>query len=191
MVLGLRDNGMEMTVATTWWKKEGLEPIVFKPNWEDDEGARPKLTRLLKLVDEKSRSEKIFILGISAGASLAMNVFLQRPEKIEKMVSLCGRLRMGFSKNIITRELQKQTLENKAFAESVMLLEKNVYKLKGKDKKRILTVSAKFGDELIPIETSQMVGAKNILIPTPEHILSIFLGLTFNFKPIKDFLLKK
>jgi len=191
VVSGLGDNGKSLAMGCRWWKKEGLRPTIFLPCWDNKEGVKPKLARLLKLIDKKSKKEKIFILGISAGASLAMNAFLQRMDKIEKMVSLCGRLRLGWSDDEILKKLQKNTLKRKACKQSVKFLEKNIDKLEKKDRKRILTVSAKFGDELIPRETSQLSGAKNVLIPTLEHVLSIFSGMTNNFKPIKRFLLGK
>jgi len=191
VVSGLGDNGRGLAVGSAWWKKEGLRPIIFLPNWENNEGIEPKLTRLLKLIDKESKKETIFLIGISAGASLAMNAFLQRLEKVEKMVSLCGRLKLGWSRDKIAKKLQKDTFKHLAFEESVKLLESNIENLGKKDRKRILTVSAKFGDEIIPIGTSQMEGAKNILIPTMEHILSIFSGMTVNFEPIRKFLLEK
>ena len=191
VVSGLGDNGRELKLASTWWKKEGLEPIIFLPHWENEKGVKPKLTRLLRKINIESRDKKILLLGISAGASLAMNAFLMKPEKIEKVVSLCGRLKMGLSKDMIRRKLQENTLKRRAFRESVELLQKNLNKLAKIDKKRILTLSAEFGDEVIPLETSTLPGVKNIMIPAIEHVISIFSAMTVNFEPIKKFLLKK
>jgi hypothetical protein len=55
---------------------------------------------------------------------------------------------------------------------------------------KILTVSAENGDELIPIETSQIEGATNILIPNLGHLLTITSALTKHFEEIKKFLFK-
>lgn len=191
VVSGLGDSKRELGLGSAWWKNEGLRPFIFLPNWGNGKGVKPKLVRLLKMIDKESGKETIFLMGISAGASLAMNAFLQRLDRVEKMVSLCGRLRFGYSPDKIRRKMQKETLAYRAFRESVKLLESNVKNLEKKDRKRVLTVSAKFGDELIPIETSRLEGAKNILIPTAEHILSIFGGMTVHFKPIREFLLGK
>lgn len=185
------DNKREIGLGSAWWKKEGLKPIIFLPKWGNGKGVRPKLARLLKMIDKESGKEPVFLMGISAGASLALNAFLQRLDRVEKVVSLCGRLRFGYSPDKIRKKMQKETLVFRAFRESVKLLETNIKNLEKKDRKRILTVSAKFGDELIPIETSQMEGAKNILIPTAEHVLSIMAGMTVHFKPTKEFLLGK
>jgi len=191
VVAGLGDNKLELTIASNWWKKEGLEPIIFLPRWENKKGVKPKLARLLKMIDKESSKDKIFLIGISAGASLAMNAFLKRLGKVEKMVSVCGRLKMGWSDNEISKKLQKNTLTRRAFKESVKLLEDKIKDLKEEDKKRIMTVSAEYGDELIPIQTSKIDGADNITIPTIGHLITITSAMTNNFGPIKKFLLGK
>jgi hypothetical protein len=155
--------------------------VVFIPNWDDTEEIESKLARLLALIDKEKPN---YILGISAGASLALNAFLR--SDIEKYISVCGRLRMGFSNNIIERKLQEDTLKTRAFKESVEMLEKS--EIVNLDK--ILTVSAENGDELIPIETSQIEGATNILIPNLGHLLTITSALTKHFEEIKKFLFK-
>jgi dienelactone hydrolase len=191
VVTGLGDNGKADEVATGAWKSEGLDPIIFVPRWENGKGVKPKLARLLKVIDRESKKEKIYLMGISAGASLAMNAFIQRLQKVEKMVSLCGRLRMGWSDNLINKKLQENTLKVPGFKESVKMAEKGIKKLSADDKKRILTVSAEIVDELIPIETSQLNGAKNILIPGIGHLLTITAGMTKHFGEIKGFLMGK
>lgn len=188
MVTGLGDDGKATALATVGWKKLELRPIVFVPKWENKEGLESKLAKLLEIIDKESKTEKIFLLGISAGASLAMNAFMQRLDRLEKLVSVCGRLRFGWSRDKIKRKLQENTLSYLAFRESVEMLEKNIKYLGKVDRRRIMTVSAKFGDEMIPRGTSQLPGAKNILIPTIGHLLSILSAMTANFEPIRKFL---
>lgn len=166
-----------------------MEPIIFLPNWENNEGIKPKLVRLLKIIDKESRKETILLMGISAGASLVMNAFVKKLDKVEKAVSLCGRLKLGWSKNKVNKKLQQDSLKNRAFKQSVKLAENNIKGLGKIQKKRILTVSAKFGDELIPIGTSKIEGVKNISLPRLGHLLSITAGMTVKFGPIKKFLL--
>ncbi|MFA6518059.1 MAG: hypothetical protein WCV93_00190 [Candidatus Shapirobacteria bacterium] len=188
VVTGLGDDGKATALATVGWKKLELRPIVFVPKWENKEGLESKLAKLLEIIDKESKTEKIFLLGISAGASLAMNAFMQRLDRLEKLVSVCGRLRFGWSRDKIKRKLQENTLSYLAFRESVEMLEKNIKYLGKVDRRRIMTVSAKFGDEMIPRGTSQLPGAKNILIPTIGHLLSILSAMTANFEPIRKFL---
>lgn len=191
VVTGLGDNGKADEMAAAAWKLEGLKPIIFVPRWENGKGVKPKLARLLKVIDRESKKEKIYLMGISAGASLAMNAFIQRLDRVEKMVSLCGRLRMGWSDNVINKKLQENTLKVRGFKESVKMAEKEIKKLTDDDKKRILTVSAEIVDELIPTETSQLEGAMNILIPGIGHLITITAGMTKYFGEIKEFLMAR
>jgi len=184
VVAGLGTMGPELELVVAWWKKEGLEPIVFVPGWDNSEGIEPKITRLLELIDNEKPN---YLMGISAGASLALNVFLKKQDLVEKYVSVCGRLRMGLSNNIIERKLQEETLRTRAFKESVELLEKS--EILNIDK--MMTVSAIGGDELIPINTSQIDGATNIVVPNLGHLLTITSILTNNFGEIKIFLEKE
>jgi pimeloyl-ACP methyl ester carboxylesterase len=188
VVTGLGDDGKPTALATTGWKKQGLAPIIFVPRWDNNEGVAPKLTKLRKLIDRESKGEKIFLLGISAGASLAMNAFIKRPNKVEKMVSVCGRLRLGWSRDKISRKLQEETLKHLAFKESVEMVEKNIEKLTEGDRKRILTISARLGDELIPLSTSQLAGAKNVFVSGLGHVLAIASAMTVEFEEIRRFL---
>ena len=51
-----------------------------------------------------------------------------------------------------------------------------------------MTVSARFGDQLVPKGTSHVEGARNITIPTAIHGISITMALTLFKKPIIDFI---
>ena len=182
------DDGKATKLIVAGWKKLGLAPIIFVPGWDNEEGVAPKLTRLNKLIDKESEGKKISLLGISAGASLAMNAFIKRLNKVEKMVSVCGRLRLGWSGDKIGRKLQEETLKHLAFKESVEMVEKNIEKLTEDDRKKILTISARLGDELIPLSTSQLAGAKNIFVSGLGHVLAIASAMTVEFEEIKRFL---
>lgn len=188
IVAGLGDNGRELKIASAGWKKEGLKPIIFLPKWDNNETAKTKLVRLIRVIDVESKKGPVFLVGISAGASLAMNAFVQRLDKVDKMVSLCGRLRFGWSRGMVKRKLQEDTLKHRAFRESVELLTEKVGLLKREELQRIMTVSAKHGDELIPIGTSKLRGATNTLVPTIGHLISIAAAMTLHFQPIKKFL---
>lgn len=185
VVTGLGDNGVATELVTKGWSNLGFEPIMFVPDWDKNEGIEPKIERLIDLIDKE---EKVILLGISAGASLAMNVFLQKLDKVEKVVSVCGRLRFGWSENLISKKLQEGTLNYKAFSESVKMLERNIKKLADEEKKRVLTISAELGDEYIPPQTSQLDGATNVLMPTMGHLVTITSALTNNFGIIDKFL---
>ena len=68
------------------------------------------------------------------------------------------------------------------------LFESREESLTPKQRKRILTLHAQFGDQMIPTETTTMHGAHNVAIPSAEHNLSIFLALSSFSKLIIKFL---
>src|SRR4030066_1457339 len=70
VVLGLGDEIGAMAIPIWWWKQQGIEMVIFQANWKSDEIYQDKLTRLLKLIDQKSKEEKVSLIGTSAGGSM-------------------------------------------------------------------------------------------------------------------------
>ena len=67
------------------------------------------------------------------------------------------------------------------------MFEQNETSLIKNDRKKIMTVRALF-DELVPDNTSYVIGANNKRLKTIEHVFSIWIGLSF-YKPLTKFLL--
>lgn len=192
VIPGLGDHkatGIKMLeIATNHWRNQGLEPIIHSVGWHDGENEfQPKLERLVDLIDELvDKGDKVSIVGTSAGGSAALNAFIERKDTVHKVINVCGRLRKG----VLTgaRSFGAKTASSPAFAESVKLCEANLDTLTDKDKQKIMTVRAMFGDELVPSDTTVIKGAYNTQVPTPEHILSIGAALTVFSKPVILFL---
>lgn len=147
-------------------------PIIFVPEWENNEKFEDKLNRLLNLIDQESREGKISLLGISAGGSLVINAYLQRKSKIHRIVTVCSQLRQSHM-------VKNTTLsKSKAFKESVLKAENKIKALDETEKKQILNVRSLLKDELVPKDTSVIKGTKKIEIPTEAHILTIVMALT-------------
>ncbi|MCX6794225.1 MAG: hypothetical protein NTY06_03950, partial [Candidatus Gottesmanbacteria bacterium] len=106
---------------------------------------------------------------------------------IHRVVNICGRLRVSPTTGF--RSFASRTKSSPAFAQSVKLFEKREGDLQAADKKRMMTVRAMFGDELVPSDTATVDGAYNIAIPTTEHVLTIAAALTVFSKPIIKFLI--
>lgn len=174
---GLSDRVEQITKATNFWRKRGLEPHVVRMGWRDVEqkSIEMKLDEIIALAERLSNSGRVSILGISAGGSAALNAFISRPDLFFKATNVCGRLRAG---NHHFRSFEKMSKTSKMFRESILKFEKSETEIPHEFRERILTVSALFGDELVPADTSGLEGAKNIRIPTVEHGLSIGLALT-------------
>lgn len=186
---GLGDKTGILKILTNHWKKRGLHLIFHAVGWQDGEDFQPKLNRLLDFVDQLTKNDgRVSIVGTSAGGSAALNAFIKRRNKIHKIINVCGRLRTGPEKGI--RSFQTTTTPSRAFAQAVKLAEAQEHTLSKADRKRVMTVRARFGDQLVPAETTFLDGAYNTSIPTAEHMLSIGAALSLFSKPILKFLQK-
>lgn len=188
IVPGLGDEVRGLTFITHHWRKYGLNPLVYSVGWRDGEMTfRPKLTRLVRLIDSlKSKGQVVSLVGTSAGGSAVLNTFVERSQAIHRVISVCARLRVGKQKGF--RSFQARTASSPAFAQSVKLFESVEGQLTKKNRERIMTIRALLGDELVPAETAMLRGAYNVTIPTLEHMFSIVMALTFFSKPLIRFL---
>ncbi len=180
---GLGDHMDHAEWATRNWPRIGLQPIVCSMGWRNGEHFATKFEKLLALVDEHFRNgNPISVIGLSAGGSAALNLFAARSDRVKYAISICGRLRQGdeFS-------FRKRTRTSPAFAESVLLFEQQEKMLSEEQRKKIMTVRARFGDELVPADTATVRGAQNVTIPTIEHSLTIYLALDPFSKIITDY----
>ena len=186
-VPGLGSDVSKARLATNFWHGKGFNPVVFDMQWRDGEHFEPKFRRLLGLVDEQLDKGKVSLVGMSAGGSAVGNAFLERRNKVNAMVNVCGRLRGGTVTGF--RSFANMTKTSVAFAESVVRFEEGEPSLTESDRQRVLTLRS-LADELVPGETSTITGATNLRISSIEHMLSISLAVTLYSHTIKGFLRK-
>jgi len=110
--------------------------------------------------------------------ALVLNAFLEVP-KINAVVNICGRLRAG--KNVFPT-LEQAASQSPAFKDSVELFEKGEPLMKAEQRKRVMTFTPLW-DEVVPKETVFLKGAVNKTMPSGEHMVSGFLGMTL-FAPM-------
>jgi hypothetical protein len=183
---GLGDHVDYVKWVTRNWNQWGLLPIIHSMDWRNHKKFETKLQKLLALVDEHSKDGAgISIVGLSAGGSAALNLFTLRSDVIKNAVNICGRLRQGNEASF-----KKRTKTSPAFAESVLCFEKQEQTLSEGQRKRIMTIRADFGDELVPADTATLEGAINISLPTIEHNLTIYLAMSIFSKILITFLKK-
>lgn len=185
IIPGLGDNVKLTTLGTNHWRNHGFIPLVHSVGWHDDVNEFvPKLNKIVDLID--SLPNKVSLVGCSAGGSAVINAYSSRKGKIHKVVNVCGRIRIGKIDGF--RGFTKKTASSQAFAQSVKLSDNNLKTFNKQDLSKIMTVSAMFGDQLVPKDTSYLEGAYNYDIPTGEHVLSISMALTLYSKNILNFL---
>jgi esterase/lipase len=172
------------------WKKKGLLPIIYRANWFNQENLETKLNNLKVFVDKESaNNNKVSVIGCSAGGSLALNLFLARGDLINKVISVCGRLKKGDYKGF--RSFETRSKNSKAFEESVISLEEEIDNLTHDQLERIMTINPLFGDELVPSDTAIIYGAKNTTIPTIGHTISIHMALSVFSNTLTSFIKDK
>jgi len=188
IIPGLGNGVAKHKWITKGWKKFGIIPHVFDAKWKTEEkGFQRKLEKALKLVDSLiHKNSRISILGNSAGSSFAINIFSERKKQINRVVINCGRIREGdwpwFS-------FDQATKLSPSFKESVLKSQQVEKTFTNTDRKKILTLRPLF-DEIVPGFTVPIFGAKNIIIPSLEHSISIALNMTLFKNQIIDFILE-
>jgi hypothetical protein len=188
VIPGLGDKTGLLQCATYHWRIFDLNTIIYPFGWHDTSVSYEKsFTQLLSLIDERiANGDTVSLIGTSAGASAVINAYSKRKSSIYRVVNICGRLRKGSQKGF--RSFASRTRSSSTFAKSVLYAEKNIDKLSTHDRKKILTIRPLFGDELVPADTVLVKSAKNIQIPTIEHVLSIAFAVTLFSQKIISFL---
>lgn len=190
MIPGLGNDSIHIyNPMLNWWRKKGIEMLLFKTEWRSEENHQNKLKRLLDLIDEKAKNNKVALIGMSAGGSLALNAFCERKNKIDKVITVCSRLRIGKMNGL--SGFKKRVEGYPSFKESIIRTEEKEKLLSEKERQRIMTVHALFGDQLIKANTAIIDGTKNITVPTMGHRISIASSLTIFSKPLREFIVEK
>jgi hypothetical protein len=143
-----------------------------------------KFKLFLEKVDEIiNNGNKISIIGISAGASVAINTFYLRKDRINKAISVCGRLR---DQNVKQRFYYPKEKLN-IFKESILLCEKTLSNLTNEDRKRLLYFLPLF-DDVVPVKTMEIKGASSKKIYSIQHMFNILYTIRIYSKFIIDFI---
>lgn len=177
---GDRKSSRLMGLATKHWENHGIRVTVCNVGWQDGSlEFKLKLEEIKKLIDQLSKKGPVSIIGCSAGGSAAFNAFLEQNHIIQKAISICARLRSGKG------EFRPRS---KLFEQSVLFFEGQESRIPDELKKRMMTVSAQFGDPRVPEDTSHLEGAYNTKIRLKGHGFSIAMALTLLKKPVIDFI---
>lgn len=187
-VPGLGEHTTLYKHLTSDWPKYGLNPVIHSIRWRDKNSHfQSKLQRLVSLIDTLYESgNTVSLVGVSAGASAALNAFTERKEQVSRVVSVCGRLRTGREKGF--RFYETLFARSPALESSVKQFEENERNLSMEDRRRIMTTRAKFADISAPKETSILDGSYNKEIPMAVHMPTIIVALKIFPKPITVFL---
>jgi hypothetical protein len=188
IIPGLGDKIALFSILKRHWQNNGVELVVYSLGWRDKENFDSKLKKLTQLIDEQHAKKgiQVSLIGCSAGGSAILNAFIERKNSLHKVINICGRLRTGKQKGF--RSLKTRSKSSISFNQAVKLFEQQENLLSSEDRKRIMTIRALLGDELVPSDTTTINGAYNLAIPTVEYSISIILALTILSKSLISFL---
>jgi pimeloyl-ACP methyl ester carboxylesterase len=171
--------------AFRWWRIYGVRPQLFHVNWANGEPFQPKLQSLLQLIDDITASgDRVSLVSASAGASAALNAFVARPEKIQRVACICGKIQRPEAVSPVLYQ------RNPAFQDSMQMLAASLAKLQPSDRARILSTHPLF-DEMVPVPDTRLDGAIYQVLPSAFHLISIGYGLTLGSWRIARFLKKR
>lgn len=186
IIPGLGDDARYTKFLTrNWEKKYGIKITVMTFGWT---GEANKFQERFDVIDEKinkflQENKNVSLLGISAGGSAVINLYTKNKDKIERVICVCGRLKdpdIGKMWNHRKKDLG-------IFTQSVRFAEENTCKLDKKDLDKFLTIRP-FYDDVVPVRTMTLNGAKNKKVNSIQHMISIFLIMTFYSKISAEFI---
>jgi pimeloyl-ACP methyl ester carboxylesterase len=161
-------------------QKESIQGEIFWVNWysrKDDYSTIQE--KLLKRIDElREKNFRIFLIGTSAGGTLALNAFTKRNKEIHRMVFICSPMS---DENSLTLTIGKKI--SPLFRESLETCKKQKDLINELERKNILVVIP-HRDELVPVPAMRIDGAKTLKINTNEHFMSINYAMTERFNEI-------
>jgi pimeloyl-ACP methyl ester carboxylesterase len=163
------------------WSRYGVETHFQQVNWYDDEPFESKLKRVLDSIDKFASQGQVSLIGVSAGASLALAAYSARTQQVNSVVYICGKLQNPGGVN------ESYFQKNPAFRKSVFSAPGNIDNLSKGDKAKMLTIHA-FKDTVIPTRDSKIPGVHDKTIPAIGHVFSIFLALTLYAKSTTNFM---
>lgn len=176
----LQGQGFIMNV----WRAYGVNTIVHPMRWAEDAPFEPKFKALLQLIDDlHSEGKTVSLIGVSAGASAALNAFASRSDVLHRVVCICGKI------NNLKAINESYFIKNPTFKGSVDRLEKSLSQLGTDDRSRIQSIHPLF-DDVVPIKDTKIKGAYEKTIPSVGHLVSIGYALTIGSFGIIKFIKK-
>ena len=183
VIYGLGDHRGRRTALHPYWRWLGIEGEIYRVIWRDKSPSfEEKLNKLTACIDEQTaKGKKVSLIGISAGASAAVNAYMRRRDSIHKVVFVCGRLG---KLDLINISYYRRA---PAFQDSIQILSKNLTRLELKDKKKMLSLRPLY-DEIVAVSTAEIPGVRNKRIISIGHVPSIVVAMTFYSPLIAKFI---
>lgn len=184
IIPGLGDRGGLYNFFKPLWILLGYEVHIFVFGWEEweadnlaSDALEKACSRLLHYID-KLATDQVYIIGVSAGGTAAVNALALRPAKVTNIVSVC------------TPFQSMPNLGNNLLNRSIAEAQGHLRAMNANTKDKILSVYGLY-DQTVPARQSKpgaTVDIKSKRIWALGHGPSILLALTLYAWPIKRFL---
>jgi pimeloyl-ACP methyl ester carboxylesterase len=171
--IGDDHRGLQGLIIKTW-RLYGVEPIMHEMPWMDEAGFQSKLKRLTDKIDTlKAAGYRVSLIGISAGAGAAINAFAARPEAVDGVVCICGK--------IDRPELIGKIFEKKSpsFLESAQLVKTSLVTLRTANKLARVQSRRSLHERVVKPADSRVQGAQNVVVPGVGHAFTIVTQALF------------
>lgn len=161
----------------------GFNVVHAHVQWRKEQDFSKLLEELVLQARELVENDnELTIIGLSAGGSMALNLYAKLNNKNIKIISIIGRLRKGFVLPWSYRTMKRAAHfgtrhESKIFYDSVMHCEDStIPSLAIVDRQNIITLKP-ITDLIVPLNTMSIAGVKNIRIPALGHVMACSVGL--------------
>lgn len=155
------------------WSRQGRQAVVCFVNWGDDQSYQEKL----RIVEEKAamaqrQGRQVILVGVSAGATLAVLSFARQRVRTAGVVTICGLLQLAPGDD------QKVAFFSKSWFRAAQACQQMIGRLSDPQKKRIIC-AVPLRDSIVNPSRAQVSGAAVIRMKSIGHLTSIFVALVF------------
>lgn len=156
----------------SFWRHKDVAVKIVPNNWQINEPAADKLSRLLAKIDKYYKEGKhVSIIGESAGASIATQALAQRGDKLTAVILLCGKSKQS------EKIGSAYTNVNPALKEAVTASEAAIASFTEDQKAKVLNLHP-FFDSIVPVAETKIAGVRDSTMPVIGHVPGIVFGLT-------------
>ena len=170
---------LAMNMALWYLARHGISVRHIPVNWYAKEPFPKLLERVTGIVrDELATHDSVVICGVSAGGSLAVNVYGRLRSENLAVVVLCGPLRVAKLAWWDNRTLQRIAFRDPArpsqnlFDSVTYCNDVTIPSLTQQDKRRIVTIQ-QWADTVVPRRTMGIPGARVARVPGFGHAFGI------------------
>ena len=181
---GIHDDRLKVqSFLVSLWRVYGVRGHCHEMPCFGPEPYEPKFKSLLERIDRySSQGHRISLVGASAGASAAINAYVERRNAIGGLAYICGKINAP-------ETVSKRTYSNNpAFETSMYKLQDSLKELTVEDKARMHSFYTP-ADQVVPYEATVIPGVAESKLPALRHGQTIIYSLSFGaaglLRPLK------